>query len=119
MKNHRELFIEIGSRIKSSREKAGLTQDKLADAINVSTQFVSDIERGVSGPSVYRIISICRVLHVSSDYILMGISEASSGNSPFNGLNYLSDEEQKVLISSIHRLSDALRSGSPSAIETE
>ena len=108
MKNHKDLFIEIGARIKTARENAGFTQEKLANIIGVSTQFISDVERGVSGPSVFTIISICRILHVSSDYILMGIMENSLDNSPFKGLIYMTDEEQQALIKSVRRLNEAL-----------
>ena len=106
MKKHKELYIEIGERIKSSRENVGITQEKLADALGVSSQFVSDVERGVSGPSLYTIICICKHLHVSSDYLLMGIENSSGLPAPLNHLNYLSREEQKNLVDSIRLLND-------------
>ena len=84
MKNHKELFIEIGARIKTARERAGMTQEKMAEAIGVSTQFVSDMERGVSGPSVYTVVCICRTLCASSDFILLGIDDDTLNSSPFS-----------------------------------
>ena len=108
MKNHKELFIEIGARIKSAREKAGFTQEKLGEAIGMSTQFVSDMERGVSGPSIHTLICICRTLHVSSDFLLMGISEESWSNSPFRGLSLMSPQEQQSLIRSVRRFNEAV-----------
>ena len=48
----KDLNRSIGLRIKTARERAGLTQEQLAEQINRSTQFVSTIERGVAGPSV-------------------------------------------------------------------
>ena len=111
MKKHKELYIEIGERIKSSRENAGLTQEKLADALGVSSQFLSDVERGVSGPSIYTIICICKQLHVSSDYLLMGIEDPSRLPDPLSHLNYLSSEEQKNLIKSIRLINDTFGYG--------
>ena len=111
MKKHKELYIEIGERIKSSRENAGITQEKLADALGVSSQFVSDVERGVSGPSLYTIICICKQLHVSSDYLLMGIEDSSSLPEPLNHLNYLSSEEKKNIVDSIRLLNDTFGYG--------
>ena len=66
----KDTLIGIGGRIKSAREAAELTQEKLADLIDVSVQFISDLERGKSGLSVETLIKTCSVLQVSSDYIL-------------------------------------------------
>lgn len=66
------LNIAIGNRIKLSRETAGWTQETLAEKINRSTQFISTIERGVAGPSLETIISLCEVLNVSSEWLLCG-----------------------------------------------
>ena len=72
MKERKELNIQIGERVKISRESAGLTQEKLAEYVDVSIQYISDLERGVVGASLKTMIKICTVLKVSSDYILMG-----------------------------------------------
>ena len=40
--------IQIGERIRTAREVAGFTQERLAEAIDVSTQYISDLERGGS-----------------------------------------------------------------------
>lgn len=66
------LNVEIGMRIQTSRERAGLTQEQLAERIDRSAQFISTIERGVAGPSLETIISLCGVLNVSCDWILRG-----------------------------------------------
>jgi transcriptional regulator with XRE-family HTH domain len=44
----------------------------MAEIVDVSVQYVSDLERGVVGASVPTMIRICRSLNVSCDYILMG-----------------------------------------------
>ena len=57
---------------KKSRELAGLTQEKLAETIDVSVQYVSDLERGKVGASTATLIRISQALHVSCDYLLLG-----------------------------------------------
>ena len=52
MPQKKEINIQIGERIKEARQKAEYTQEKLAEAINVSVQYVSDLERGKVGASV-------------------------------------------------------------------
>ncbi len=66
------LNTAIGSRIKMARENMGWTQEELAEKIDRSTQFISTIERGVAGPSLGTIISLCEVLNVSSEWLLCG-----------------------------------------------
>ena len=106
MKNHRELYLQIGERIQSSREAAGLTQAQLAEAAEISTQFMSDVERGVSGPSIYTLICICRKLHVSSDYLLMGIESDKSMNEFEKRIKYLSDADQASITKGLKVLHD-------------
>lgn len=76
MKERKEINIQIGRRIQKAREIAGYTQEKLADKIDVSTQYISDLERGNVGTSVPTLIKICKTLCVSSDYILMDKNSA-------------------------------------------
>ena len=68
----KELNVQIGDRIKKARESAGLTQEVFAGSIDVSVQYISDLERGKVGASTKTIIKICKTLNISSDYLLMG-----------------------------------------------
>ena len=70
----KELNIQIGERCRQARDASGYTQEQLAERINVSTQFLSDAERGITGMSVSTIIKLCTVLAVSTDFILLGHS---------------------------------------------
>ncbi len=72
MSDKKELNIEIGKRIRIARDKARVTQEALAEYVEVSPQFVSDLERGVVGVSVETLRKICAALCVSSDKILFG-----------------------------------------------
>lgn len=72
MSDKKPLNIEIGLRVRSAREAAGLTREYLAECIEITPRFVADIERGSVGFSVPNLIRLCEVLHVSSDFILWG-----------------------------------------------
>lgn len=67
-----EKTIAMGIRIQKARKTAKLTQMQFAEKIGVSTQYISDLERGVVGCSVPTLIKICDTLDVSSDFILKG-----------------------------------------------
>lgn len=60
----------IGKRIKIARIKAGLSQEQLAELINLSTGHTSNIETGSTRVSLKTIISIANALHVSADELL-------------------------------------------------
>lgn len=68
----KELNRQIGERCRKARETAGYTQEQLAEQVGVSTQFLSDAERGVTGMSVATVIKICSILNISADYLLLG-----------------------------------------------
>lgn len=70
MKAKKELNIQIGERVKQARERSGMTQEQFAELISKTPQFVSDLERGVSGISIETLRTICEKLYISSDSIL-------------------------------------------------
>ena len=70
MRVKKEINIQIGEQIKLSREDRGMTQEQLAEAIEVSPQYISDLERGVVGVSIPTLKRLCTHLGVSSDRIL-------------------------------------------------
>ncbi len=70
-------FNIIGQRLKKARLDKHMTQEKLAEEIDVSVAFLSRIERGNSHINLKRLSEICNILGVSEGYILNGTSSAS------------------------------------------
>ena len=77
MRVKKEINIQIGERIRFAREQNKITQEQLAEIIEVSPQYISDLERGVVGISIPTLKKACLAMHTSSDYILFG--EPSDG----------------------------------------
>ncbi|MDE9798931.1 helix-turn-helix transcriptional regulator [Staphylococcus delphini] len=65
--NHEELAIYIGNQIKKFREKRGLTQQGLADKLNVSRQAVSRYEKGLRKANQDTLFELSRILKCSID----------------------------------------------------
>lgn len=63
----------IGRRIKAAREKKQLTQEQLAELVDLSTMHISVIERGVKLPKLETLINIANVLDVSADVLLQDV----------------------------------------------
>lgn len=72
MREKKEINVKIGEQVRIARENAKMTQEQFAERIDVSTQYVSDLERGVVGVSVPTLKKICLILGVASDQILFG-----------------------------------------------
>lgn len=69
----KELDMEaMGKRIRSAREERGFAREKLAELIDVSPQFIADVEYGKKGVSIKTLFSLKQVLEVTADYILTG-----------------------------------------------
>ena len=66
----------IGLRIKELRKKKDLTQEKLAEYLNVSFQAVSKWETGASSPDLSMIVPLARLLGVSTD-ALFGLADTA------------------------------------------
>ena len=63
----------IGRRIKEAREKKQLTQEQLAELVDLSPMHVSVIERGVKLPKLETLVNIANVLNVSADVLLQDV----------------------------------------------
>lgn len=79
MKMNELNMIEIGGRIRKSREGLLMTQEALAEKLDVSVKFISDIELGAKGMSLKTLNKLSVNLLVSTDYILYGSSEGEFG----------------------------------------
>jgi transcriptional regulator with XRE-family HTH domain len=64
--------IVIGRRIRNQREKLSLTRDVFAEQVDISPQFLAEIENGTKGMSSETLYKICDKFYLSSDYLLFG-----------------------------------------------
>jgi len=62
--------IEIGEKIKSLRKKRDITQEQLADYLNISFQSVSKWERGEAYPDITMLPKIALFFGVTTDELL-------------------------------------------------
>ena len=60
----------INERIKELRQENGLSQTELANLCQVKQSCVSKWERGATIPDIEMVITLTKVLHTSSDYLL-------------------------------------------------
>lgn len=84
----------IGMRIRQARKSKGYTQEQVSEMIKMSPKNFSQLERGLTGLSTSTLISICKALDISADYILFGILKSEENNAINSMLSTLSESEQ-------------------------
>lgn len=67
-----EALDAIGARLREERERAGLSQRKLAKRLGLSPSLISQLESGQTKPSVGTLYSIVTELGVSLDSVIRG-----------------------------------------------
>lgn len=91
---------EIGLRIKKLRQEAGLTQEELAEMIQVHNTYIGKIERGHIIPSLKLLIAIANKLNVNLIYLFQ-IEKKSKAKKSLSDLitllKDLSDEDIKFI----------------------
>ena len=63
-------MLKIGEKIKELRKSQDVTQEKLADYLNISYQAVSKWENGLALPDLSLIPALSNFFGVTSDYLL-------------------------------------------------
>ena len=101
--------MSIGSRLKLLREQKGLSQQGVADQTGVSRSNISKIESDTISPSADAVIALCNFFNVSTDYLLLGKTEAAiasgADNTVLSFVNGLINNE--ILGSDLNRKSAA------------
>lgn len=65
-------YTLIGKRIKKCRKRLKLTQEKVAESVDISSQHMSNIERAISIPSTEVIMKLAAALDTTPDEFLVG-----------------------------------------------
>ena len=109
MREKKQINIQIGEQVRIAREQAKLTQEQLAERIEVSPQYISDLERGVVGISIPTLRSACVAMGVSSDRILFGTASESRNAAIEKRCSELSDKDFAALLNIADTFSAAIK----------
>lgn len=91
-------MVNFGSKVKELRLEKGLTQQQLANLLGVAVSAISSYESGSRYPSYEVLISIARIFHVSTDYLL-GLDKLNTVD-----VSGLEDKEVAVILQMIEVL---------------
>lgn len=88
-----------GKRIQGLRKAKGLTQEKMAEALDISTNYLSNIERGQDICSMTLLLRIANMLSASMDYLL-------GDNLEYNKIGHKTGEQHALLFQEIGAMSE-------------
>ncbi len=106
------LNIEIGNRIKNLRINSHMTQEQLAEMLEISIKHMSASERGKACLSLEKLVQLCDFFNCSLDYLIRGTSENSLSSAlPPSIINICdsNDSKEKELLNDFLKLYTRLR----------
>ena len=66
-------YEAIGERVRHRRRVLRLTQEQVAERVEVSTSFIGHIERAEKKPSLETMTKLARALNISLDELVLGV----------------------------------------------
>ena len=106
-------YKTLGMKIKEHRKNGHLTQEKLAEMINLSPQHISHIESGHTKLSIASFVSICNALNVTPNELLAYSLETKDSAFVSNEVSKLFEDvtqkELLVMLKSATAIKEALR----------
>ena len=102
--NNNRFLIEMGNRIAKQRKTLNMTQEQVAEAMNISIQSLSCIELGKKAIRPENLCNLCSVLNVSADYILTGKKSDKQLAGITKKLAILDEDDYKVIENLIDHL---------------
>jgi len=105
-------YKAIGKRIKIARIKADMTQERLAEAVEISPTHMSNIETGTTRVSLSTVIGIANALGITADGILCDSVAAARVQFEADMAELLSDcsaYELRIITDAVEALKNSLR----------
>lgn len=93
---------DMGLRIKKQRKALNLTQEVLAEQLDISVKHFSEVERGLSGLSIENLIKLSNILGVSIDYIVKGEKDKDKWECTLSALQQVPKGKEELIKELIH-----------------
>ena len=97
----KQLNYDIGRRIAQLRERDHMTQEQLSEILGISLKHCSSVERGLSSFSLEKLIQVCEIFDITTDYLILGHEKNDINNIPnlcVELFTHADDQEYQILI---------------------
>lgn len=101
------IYKAAGKQIQLLRQRHNLTQKELAEIINSSQNYLSDVETGKKRPSLDYYITIANYFKVSLDQLFadeLSMKKNIIIDSVVLKMGYMSDKEQKLVLDMVESI---------------
>lgn len=88
---------DMGIRIKNQRKSLKLTQEEIAEQLDISVKHFSEVERGLTGLSVENLIKLSNILGLSIDYIVKGEIDKDKWEYSLSTLQQVPSEKEELV----------------------
>lgn len=92
-----KLLKEMGERINARRRELKMTQELLAEKMEVSVQMISNLELGKKAIRPENLVKLCTIIGVSADYILTGKHNIAENSKAINDYSHLTPHQQNLI----------------------
>jgi transcriptional regulator with XRE-family HTH domain len=82
-------YHQLGKRIREERHKLNLTQEKIAESIDISDSYIGQIERGERSLTLDTLVRLANKLGVTIDYLLQDSMEHVTNDQSINQLTQI------------------------------
>ena len=86
--------IALGKNIKNIRRSLNYTQEQFAEKLEISSQFLSQVERDIAGISLDTAIKICQIANCSPSLLFKDIITVTN---PLEKYELLSENNKKII----------------------
>ena len=106
-----ELFKSIGRTLARRREARGLTQDQVAEALEIGTEAVSRMERGITMPTVQRLAELAEVYACGIDELVIACSTRTSDQAERISqiLQALPEADRAMIVEVVQKIADRVK----------
>ncbi|OWG15114.1 hypothetical protein KDK82_4362 [Delftia sp. K82] len=108
---HRELFKSIGRTLAQRREAKGMTQDQVSEALQIGTEAVSRMERGLTMPTVQRLAELAEIYDCGIDELLIASSVRTNDQAELIAkiLQTLPEADRAMIVEVVQKIATRLK----------
>ena len=111
--------IEIGNRLKTAREDAGLSRNRVAESVEVGTTTLQQWETGGREASIETLGKLAELYGVSPQYLIFGDTEAQPHQASVSDIAAISAEKGISVEDAIDTLKAMIQDTQPKLTEEE
>lgn len=108
---HGELFKSIGRTLAQRREAKGLTQDQVSEVLQIGTEAVSRMERGLTMPTVQRLAELAEIYECGIDELLIASSTRTNDQAELISqvLQTLPEADRAMIVEVVQKIAARLK----------